>query len=141
LRYILTTEPLKWAYYVTVLGLLFFILFEAKRKQRPIPVLTPPRNESMDFIKTIGNLYFEKGDHKNLASKKIQYLLEFIRSHYHLPTNRFDEDFFSLLSSKSGKPLINIEGLFTMIRILDKKEKIDGNELLVLNRKIEAFLS
>lgn len=140
LRYILSTLPLKWAYYVLIFSVLFFILFEAKRKQRPIRVLTPPRNDSLDFIKTIGNLYFEKGDHKNMATKKITHLLEYIRAHHHLPTNRYNTEFFIQLSNKSGKPLVNIEALFTMIEILNKKEKIVGDELLILNRKIEALL-
>ena len=75
-----------------------------------------------------------------MATKKITYLIEYIRTHHHLPTNRYNTEFFIQLSNKSGKPLVNIEALFTMIEILNKKEKIVGDELLILNRKIEALL-
>ncbi len=140
LRYVLATPPLKWAYYCTILGLLMVVIFEARRKQRPIPVLTSPKNESLNFVKTVGNLYFEKSDHKNIAQKRINYILEYIRNVYHIPTNNIDDKFFHILSHKSGKPLINVEGLFTMISILQDKHKIDEEELMVLNKKIEAFL-
>ena len=116
------------------------VIFGAKRMQRSIPVLTSPKNESLNFVKTVGNLYFEKSDHKNIAQKRISYILEYIRNVYHLPTNSLDAGFFDILSHKSGKPLLNIEGLFIMISILQQKDKIDEEELMVLNKKIEAFL-
>lgn len=141
LRYILSTTPLRWAYFITIFGILAFILFEAKRKQRPVPIISPLQNDSLEFIKTVGNLYYEGGDHKNIAEKRIQYLLEFIRSHYHLSTTDIDkEEFQNQLANKSGKPLLNIEALFTMIGILLKKDSIHEDELLILNRKIEAFI-
>ena len=141
LRFILKTAPLKWAYYLTLSGIFAFIFFEAKRRQRPIPIITPPRNESLDFVRTVGNLYYENGDHKNLAEKKIQYLLEYIRSHYNISTTDIEStDFKEQVSNKSGIPLLNVDGLFTMISILRGKETIHTDELRILNEKIEAFI-
>jgi len=141
LRYILGTAPLRWSYYLTIFAVIAFVLFEAKRKQRPIPIINVPRNESLDFIKTVGNLYYERNDHKNIAEKKIQYLLEYIRSHYHLSTSHItDPEFMEQIAHKSGKPLLNVEGLFNMIDILQKKQNIHPDELRMLNDKIEAFL-
>ena len=118
-----------------------FVIFETKRKQRPIPVIKAPRNESLDFIKTVGNLYFEQSDHKNIADKKIQYLLEYVRTHYHLSTTEItNPEFHEHLAHKSGNPIINVEGLFTMIDILQGKQSIHQDELRILNEKIEAFL-
>jgi hypothetical protein len=141
LRFVLSTLPLRWTYYLTIFTVLAFVFFEAKRKQKAIRIIQPPRNESLDFIKTVGNLYFESSDHKNIADKKIQYLFEYIRAHFNIHTIEFDNpEFYDQLANKSGKPLLNIEGLFTLIGILQKKEKVHENELRILNDKIEAFL-
>ncbi len=140
IRYILSVPSLKWAYYLLIIFLLIFIVFEAKRKQRPIPVQLPPVNETLNFVRTVANLYYERGDHKNMALKKISFLFEQIRSRYYLATNEIDRAFIQKLSNKSGKPLINVEGLITLIRIIQSKEKIDEEELLVLDRKIDSFL-
>jgi len=43
LRFILNNPSLRWALYVTLSGLLVFIIFESKRKQRTIPVMAPQK--------------------------------------------------------------------------------------------------
>ena len=59
LRFVLTREPLRWAYYITILSVLLFMLFEMKRRQRIIPIVKPLPNTTMEFVATIGNLYFQ----------------------------------------------------------------------------------
>ena len=140
IRYVLSQPALKWSYYVTIATLLLLVLFESKRKQRPIPILSIPKNESLEFAKTVGNLYYEKKDHRKVAEKMIAYLLEHIRSTYFLSTSLLDDDFYRLLSHKSGHPLINIEGLFTLISIIQSNDRMDEVQLLELNTKIESFI-
>ena len=74
LRFILTNEPLRWAYYITIISILLFMLFEMKRKQRIIPIVRPLANTTLEFVGTIGNLYYQSGEHKNIAEKKIHFL-------------------------------------------------------------------
>jgi hypothetical protein len=57
---------LRAALLTAIFTLLLYVLLEMRRKQRIIPVITKPRNDSLDFVKTIGRLYYDKGDHKNL---------------------------------------------------------------------------
>ncbi|MEL7004536.1 MAG: DUF4350 domain-containing protein, partial [Bacteroidota bacterium] len=76
LRVILLSEPLKWAFYLTLFTLIIFILFEAKRKQRIIPIITPLKNTTLEFIGTVSNLYFQKKDHKSIAEKRINFFLD-----------------------------------------------------------------
>ena len=60
---------LKWALLTALLTLLVYVLLEMRRKQRFIPVIKKPANDSLEFVKTIGRLYHDKGDHKNLCKK------------------------------------------------------------------------
>jgi hypothetical protein len=50
LRYILSNEPLRWAYYISIISVLLFIVFEAKRRQRIIPIIKPLGNTTLEFI-------------------------------------------------------------------------------------------
>ncbi|GAA6768322.1 hypothetical protein AAFH68_42760 [Flavobacterium sp. CGRL1] len=93
LRYIFSQPALKWAWYLFLIGMFVFILFNAKRKQRIVPILQPLSNLTIDFTKTIGNLYYQEGDHKNIIDKKIIYFLERIRTEYLIDTTKLDDEF------------------------------------------------
>jgi hypothetical protein len=57
------------AFVVLAAILLLYVLLNMRRKQRYIPIVKKPSNDSLDFVKTIGRLYFDKADHKNLCRK------------------------------------------------------------------------
>lgn len=139
LRFILTDESLRWAYYITIGSILLFMIFEAKRKQRIIPVVKPLANTTLEFVSTIGNLYYQKGDHKDIAEKKIQFLLEQIRTKYWLNTNKIDDVFLTTLANKSGKSLEEIMILFKTIKSISSSSAINPGQLMDLNQKIEKF--
>lgn len=139
LRYILKTEPLAWAYYISIITLIAFMLFEAKRRQRVIPVMRPPSNSTLEFVSTIGNLYYQNANHRNIAEKKIQFLFDQIRMKYLLDTNKIDDQFMRTLAYKSGKPHHEIVSLFTDITSVLSLPKIDSQQLIDLNKKIERF--
>src|SRR6266496_5711388 len=102
LTVLLGFPALKAALLTAIFALLLFVLLEMRRKQRYIPFLPKPKNESLDFVKTIGRLYYDKGDHKNLCHKMAAYFLEYVRSRYKLATNNLNENFIKLLQYKSG---------------------------------------
>lgn len=141
LRFILTNEPLMWAYYITIFSILLFMIFESKRKQRIIPIMSPLQNTSLEFIRTIGNLYYQNGDHKNLAEKKINYLLDLIRTRYLLQTTSLDEAFAGALAKKSGKPLEEVSALIQLVNKIKKSSALSETMLLDLNKQIEKFLT
>ena len=76
---LLQRPPLRWAVYLTMLTLLLLMFFTARRRQRVIPVVTPPKNGNLEFVKLIGTLYRQEGDHRGLVSKKLLYAAEEIR--------------------------------------------------------------
>lgn len=139
LRFILREEPLAWGYYLLIGAVILFMIFEAKRKQRVIPVVKPLANTSLEFITTVGNLYYEKQGHKNVAEKKIAYLLDMIRTKYLLQTSNLDDDFYEALSGKSGKPLKEIRALFETVKHIQSSTEISADELMALNTKLERF--
>jgi hypothetical protein len=122
-----------------IFTMLLYILLEAKRKQRYIPIMTKPKNESLDFVKTIGRLYFEKGDHLNLCRKMAAYFLEHVRNRYKLPTNNLDDTFIQSLQFKTGIPENEIFSLVSFIRQMDSATGISDRQLESFHKQLESF--
>lgn len=139
LQYLLGSKHLKWAYYIALIGILFFVIFEGKRKQRSIPIITPLKNQTVAFTRTIANMYFEKQEHKNIAEHKISYLLEFIRVKLHISTTTIDTVFYENVAMRSGNSLEDVEKLFKICDAIHQKNEITSEELIKLNSLIEKF--
>ncbi|MGD1889944.1 MAG: DUF4350 domain-containing protein [Cyclobacteriaceae bacterium] len=109
LRFLLSQPALRWGLYVGLAGLFLFVIFEAKRKQRAIPVYQPPTNTTLDFVSTVGNLYYRTQNHKNLADTKIAHFYRFLREHYRLTPDPASEDFREMLTYKADKKRIEVD--------------------------------
>ena len=142
MRYILGQAALKWAWYIFLIGTLIFILFNAKRKQRIVPIIKPLANLTVDFTKTIGNLYYQEGDHNNIVDKKIIYFLERIRNEYLIDTSKLDKEFVTKLHLKSGKNRADIENAIQLI--IDHRKSYHHSieaDLIEINNAIEKILN
>jgi len=116
MRYILSQPALKWAWYLFLIGMTTFIIFNVKRRQRIIPIKVPLQNTTVDFTKTIGNLYLQEGNHHLIIEKKIIYFLEKIRTDYLIDTFNLDETFINRLHQKTGKDKADIENVIRLIK-------------------------
>ncbi len=139
MRFVLNQASLKWAYYLCLAGVLIFVFFRAKREQRIIPVIAPMINSSVEFARTMGNLYLQHRDYTDLIAKKSNYFLEYIRSRYHLNTDSIQEHLIRDLSLKSGKPVKETQELLDYINYLRHKDSHTEKELMELNQKITSF--
>ncbi|NWG28652.1 MAG: hypothetical protein HXY48_08980 [Ignavibacteriaceae bacterium] len=139
LQYILSQQSLKWAYYIVLASVVLFILFYGRRKQRIIPVIPPLTNTTVEFVQTVGNLYYQQKDFKNIAEKKISYFLDYIRNKYFIRTSSFDSDTIQKISEKSSIPEAKIKSLFREIDRISYSNKITEEELTNINYHIEKF--
>ena len=139
LRYILQNTALKWAFYISMFGLILFVIFRGKRVQRIIPVIKKLENSTVDFTRTIGELYYQYGDFTNIIDKKIQYFLEFVRTNYYLDTNTLNSSFIDKLAAKSSNTKETTKSLIDYLVFLKSKKNHSEQELIELNKKIEHF--
>ncbi len=139
LRYILQNTALKWAFYISMFGLILFVIFRGKRVQRIIPVINKLENATVDFTRTIGELYYQHGDFTNIIEKKIQYFLEFVRTNYYLETNQLNPSFIDKLAAKSSNTKQTTKALVDYLVFLNSKTNHTEHELIELNKKIEHF--
>lgn len=139
LRVILSTEPLRWAYYLVIGSILLFILVEIKRKQRAIPVIKPLANTTLEFVKTISGMYYESADHKSIAMKKIRYFNESLRSKYNFNLSLQAANYVDALSLKTGVSENIIRRLSDSMHAVVAGEKISPEELSTLVERIQEF--
>lgn len=139
LRVLFRNDQLRWAYYLALAGLLIFVIFEMKRRQRIIPVIEPLKNTSVDFVKVVGKVYYQQRDNRDIVQKKISYFLEHVRTNYRLKTTRLNEEFITDLMLKSGINEDTVRPLIDLINKLNGALVINDGELINLNKLIEKF--
>lgn len=139
LKKLMSHREFAWALWIALLLLLLYVIMEMRRKQRPIPVINKPKNDTLDFVKTIGRLYHDKGDHANLARKMTAYFLEYVRNRYKLNTSQLDENFISNLQYKSGVPGDDILHLVNTIRKIESAGQISPTQLTEYHKQLESF--
>jgi hypothetical protein len=139
LRVLFNNPSLTAAYYLLLISVLLFMIVGIKRRQRIIPIIVPLRNTTLDFVDIVGTLYFQTGNHKNIADKKITYFLEYIRGAFQVKTNLYDDAFINRITSLSGIEREKVHDLFYYFADLSIKSAITQQELLKLNRMIEEF--
>lgn len=141
MRFVLANPALKYAWWVFLGGLVLFIFFNAKRKQRIVPVVEPLRNTSVDFVKSIGNLYLQEGDFHDMMAKKGQYFLNKVRMDFLIDTQHLDADFANKLHLKTGKPIEMISEAIALIRKgQDPYANVMKEDLIRMNKLLDEIL-
>ena len=136
---LLSNRSLKMAYYI-LLGMgLLWVFFAGKRRQAPIPVILPPKNQSLAFVDTLAAMYLAKGDHKAMAMHQINYLFEFLRRTYHMGTEHRDPEWRKRLSERSGISLYATEKAFDFMEEMVKSRMVTPQELIRLNQFVTNY--
>ena len=104
-----------------------------------IPLYGKPKNDSLDFVKTLGRLYFDRKDHQNLAVKMSAYFLEHVRARYKLPTHTLDEEFINTLHFKTGYPEPETKAIVERIQSINSSNYITDTELGNFHKQLELF--
>ena len=139
LQYIMSQQSLKWAYFIILVSVVLFIFFYGRRKQRIIPVISPLTNTTVEFVETVGNLYYQQKDFKNIAEKKISFFLDHIRNKYFVKTSSFDEEIIQKIADKSSLSTGKIKSLLREIEKINHSQKITEEDLVNINYQIEKF--
>ncbi|MBL0144487.1 MAG: hypothetical protein IPP48_00645 [Chitinophagaceae bacterium] len=136
---ILKHPPLATAFWLALALLTLYILFGGKRRQQVIEVVKPNENTTVTFTETIGRLYLQNKDNKNIADKMIMYFNEHIRNQYYLNTSTINAEFITALSRKSGIEHNRVETLYRTIQHAQQSTQLSDFELLSLNEQIQKF--
>jgi hypothetical protein len=139
MRYILSQASLRSGYYLLLITLLLYLLVESKRRQRVIPIVIPLENRSLQFVKTVGSLYFKQQNNADLARKKLIFFKEFLREHYFITTISSSSDCIATIVEKSGVSSDLVKQLLKSADYFETTQKVADGVLIELNLKMEMF--
>ncbi|MDO5607299.1 MAG: hypothetical protein Q4G08_02475 [Capnocytophaga sp.] len=141
LRFVLDNPPLRYAWWLFLGGLLLFAIFNAKRRQRIVPIIEPPQNKSVEFVKSVGNLYLQEGNPQDMADKKIQYFLQKVRTELMIDTQRWDANFVQKLHVKTGISVETIQKITDLMQKLQhQRELFTEKDLTKLNEMLNKII-
>ena len=102
LKYVLAQPSLRWAWFLFLGLVVAYLIFVAKRRQRIIPILEEKTNTSLQFIQTIGLMYFRQNEQVSICDMKMKQFQTFVRERYKLLSRTMDDEFVKTLAMKSG---------------------------------------
>lgn len=119
-REFIKRPPLRWALYLALLGVVLFMIFTARRRQRVIPIMSKPANRSLEFIQLIGTLYYQRKDHVDLVRKKFKLFAEELRKTAGVDISdvNTDDREYLLLSEKTGMNSDRLKKVIRQIRLV-----------------------
>jgi hypothetical protein len=135
----MSQPSLATALWLLLLLLSILFIFGSKRKQRYIEERPPLRNASVDFVKTIGRLYYQRHDNRNLAAKMAAHFLDQIRTRYNLSTAQLDETFEKKLAFKTGYDEQALHNLLYQVVHLQKMPVVSDEDLMHFSRQLDLF--
>ena len=141
ISFILSQRSLRWAWYLLLATVIIFLVFASKRKQAVIPIIEPLKNTSLEYIKTVGQLYFLDKDHLLLAREIRNHFFVFVKNKYQLTLQIDEEDRF--IQSLSMKSEITADEVRKILQLLNNatnhQAKPNEKMLMELYHQTEYF--
>lgn len=138
-QFIFGNDSLYAAYLLAGIGLLIFMIFGLKRRQKAIPIVQPLQNTTLQFVEVVGSVYYNSKNHKIIAEEKINSFYELLRAKFAITGRSLDEENLLRISKLSTIDITEIKKLFSTIRLVSKQPSITEEELIELNTLIENF--
>jgi hypothetical protein len=138
LRYLLTQDELRWAWYLLLAMAALFLLFRSKRRQRIVPVVLPLRNTSLAFVETVGRLYFQQNDDRRLVHRIMKQFLYHLRTRYYLQVKEDEIGASAQIALKSGVPEDRIREIFTLFERY-RMSDVEHEQLRDFHRAVDHF--
>lgn len=131
---------LRTAGWLLLVGAVLFLVFEAKRRQRIIPIVKPLPNTTLLFTRNVASLYRQGRDHHAIAAQKTELFLEYLRTRFHEKTDHLDDEaFLERLAQKSGVAREQVNELMRQLNFTRTAPRIDDHQLLHLSELMRRF--
>jgi hypothetical protein len=143
LSYFLSQKPLRWAIYTLLVGLVIFMFFTARRRQRVIPVVEQHKNRNLEFVQLLGTIYCRNHDNLDLLRKKFTYFKEDLRRKLLIDLDDASNqtNHVRMLSQKTGLEEQEVAATLDELRRLTSGDEfIENVQLMRSVRKIDKII-
>jgi hypothetical protein len=139
LMFILSNPSLKMGWYTTIVLLIIFLLFIGKRKQKAIPVIEKRVNTSLEYIKTIGLLYYLERSHRSASINKMKHFQLFLRNRYNIIVQQSGDEIIEKIHLVSGVNREIIRKIFEEYSFIDRTIGLSDDELISFHNHLSTF--
>jgi hypothetical protein len=139
LKVMLKNKSFRWAWYTLLISVIIFIIVQSKRKQNVIQLMEKKDNNTLDYMRAIGSLYFQSSNHHAIIDEMMNQLFSYIRLRYNIKVGKNKDEIIEPLSKASGIDEKILKEMFTLNWELMLIEKIDSEDLYKLYQLVNHF--
>jgi len=138
ISFLMKSPQLRWAYLIILCGMLLFIVFMGKRRQKIIPTALSNINTSLEFTETISRIYLAQGQHNKLIKHMETVFKNKMKTRYFIKYLD-DNTYVERISKKSGISETEIRDLLNLFKTGTRVEEISDFFLIDLYKKLQLF--
>lgn len=138
ISFLMKSNQLRWAYLIILCGMLLFIVFMGKRRQKIIPTALSNINTSLEFTETISRIYLSQGQHNKLIKHMETVFKNKMKTRYFIKYLD-DNSYVERISKKSGVSETEIKNLLDLFKTGTRVDEISDFFLIDLYKKLQLF--
>ncbi len=139
LRYLLSQRGLRWGWYLSLVAVLIYLVFNSKREQQIIPLMPENNNTSAEFVKAVGTLHYQLRSYDVLVDEILKLFLAFVRNRYSIPSHLEKEMLTEEIIRKSGIPEKYIRGIFKLHLAIKYNPNPENKDIISFHSMVEQF--
>jgi len=138
LRFVMNDPNLRRAVHIFLVGLVVLLTVSVRRRQRVIPTIHPPENDTLSFVRTVGDMYHREGRNADLAQRKIRYFETYLRTHLGISLDDGPSVADSLARRSGVSPAV-VDTALQSVREARDAGDLDDRDLRTLVNAINRF--
>lgn len=140
-QFLLQSPSFIAAIFLTVIGLLLFLIFRSKRMQPVVPYLEKKKNMSFEFAQTITSIYLSKQAPYALLKLQRKNFYDTVSKHFFIDLNRVNADREKDIESLSQKSNVDKEEILSLLKLLETKvrSEVNDNYIVEVSKKQRRF--
>lgn len=137
LQFIMSSPPLKAAYYLFIIGLFLYTVFGGKRRQKAIPITDKNENTSLEYIETVSQLFYQQNQHEKLVAHMKDIFFHKMEQKYFI--RKDNPAYVEILTKKSKIPKSDLQYILDRFRNHDENYSFQADQLVSLNKRIDQI--
>ncbi len=124
-----------------IIGIVFYMVFESKRRQREIAMIQVKENSTLNFVHAITALYRKNSSsHQDIIKQKLLHWYDLLKNRIRIDTQKLHTPNERLvLSEKTGIPFDKINEICNQVKYLEMAHEISHKELAEFDNYMLLF--
>lgn len=138
IAFLMKSPSLRWGYLIIIIGIVVFIVFMGKRRQKIIPTMRSNINTSLEFTETVSRIYLSKRQHNKLIKHMEVIFKNKMKTRYFIQYLD-DKSYVERIAKKSGVSEEEISHLLNLFKAATHVTEVSDFFLIDLYKKLQIF--